>query len=408
MSRVNQTPPNDWIATNLGDEDHFSFVPVGVPSFTGEKKYLSTSSVIGDRVDHVESVVTYDERPGRANMHPVVGSAWFAKMKDTLKVLAVTEKEFEDSYILSTGFQGVIPKSGDVPFLKQIFLSPFFNAEKDVRAKGSTMKAVNNSDVKNIPILVPPEKEQRKIADILEAVDESIRNAESHIRSTQSLMNGLMRDLFVRGIGHAKYKKTELGELPVGWTIERLDTVARVERGKFSHRPRNAPEFYGGEIPFIQTGDVVSSGGRISLYSQTLNEKGLAVSRMFPKGTIVMTIAANIGDTGILEFDSAFPDSLVGITVGDETNNLFLEYYLRTRKDYLNSIATQSAQKNINLQKLNPMLVVKPPLPEQQEIATILFSIDQKISVDKKIREQLVLLKNGLMNDLLSGKKRTV
>ena len=408
MSRVNQTPPNDWIATNLGDEDHFSFVPVGVPSFTGEKKYLSTSSVIGDRVDHVESVVTYDERPGRANMHPVVGSAWFAKMKDTLKVLAVTEKEFEDSYILSTGFQGVIPKSGDVRFLKQIFLSPFFNAEKDVRAKGSTMKAVNNSDVKNIPTLVPPEKEQRKIADILETIDESIRNADSDIRSTQNLMNGLMRDLFVRGIGHAKYKKTELGELPVGWTIDRLDTVARVERGKFSHRPRNAPEFYGGEIPFIQTGDVVSSGGRISLYSQTLNEKGLAVSRMFPKGTIVMTIAANIGDTGILEFDSAFPDSLVGITVGDEMNNVFLEYYLRTRKDYLNSIATQSAQKNINLQKLNPMLVVKPPLPEQQEIATILSSVDQKISVVKKIREQLVLLKNGLMNDLLSGKKRTV
>jgi type I restriction enzyme S subunit len=217
-----------------------------------------------------------------------------------------------------------------------------------------------------------------------------------------------MQRLFTHGIGHSRLQKTEIGEIPTGWKVEALGRVAMVERGKFSNRPRNDPKFYGGDIPFIQTGDVVRSGGRIKNYSQTLNEDGLAISRKFPKGTIVLTIAANIGDTGILEFDSCFPDSLVGITVNDEMDNIFLEYFLRTRKVYLNSIATQSAQKNINLQKLEPMIVVKPGLKEQRQIADILTSVDEKISVNKKLKAGLTLLKKGLMQDLLSGKKRTV
>jgi type I restriction enzyme S subunit len=89
-------------------------------------------------------------------------------------------------------------------------------------------------------------------------------------------------------------------------------------------------------------------------------------------------------------------------------DNIFLEYFLRTRKVYLNSIATQSAQKNINLQKLEPMIVVKPGLKEQRQIADILTSVDEKISVNKKLKAGLTLLKKGLMQDLLSGKKRTV
>ncbi|TSC81795.1 MAG: Uncharacterized protein G01um101420_799 [Parcubacteria group bacterium Gr01-1014_20] len=254
----------------------------------------------------------------------------------------------------------------------------------------------------------PPLLEQQKIAEILETLDKEIEQTTQIIVATEKMQMGLMQHLFTHGIGHLKFQKTEIGEIPKEWKVERLDKVARVERGKFSNRPRNDPKFYGGDIPFIQTGDVVRSGGRIKKYSQTLNEDGLAISRKFSKGTIVLTIAANIGDTGILEFDSCFPDSLVGITVNNDMDNIFLEYFMRTRKVYLNSIATQSAQKNINLQKLEPMLVVKPGLKEQREIAVILTSVDEKISVNERLKAGLTLLKRGLMQDLLSGKKRTV
>jgi type I restriction enzyme S subunit len=134
-------------------------------------------------------------------------------------------------------------------------------------------------------------------------------------------------------------KETEHGQIPDHWRIDGLVNVASIERGRFMPRPRNDPDFYGGNIPFIQTGDVTRSDGRILSYTQTLNERGFSVSRVFPKGTIVLTIAANIGDTGILDFDSAFPDSLVGITPRDCLSNEYLALYLRTQKDEMDRLA---------------------------------------------------------------------
>ena len=95
--------------------------------------------------------------------------------------------------------------------------------------------------------------------------------------------------------------------------VRSLSDVAVLERGKFSARPRNDPKFFGGGIPFIQTGDVTNSNGRIMSYTQTLNDEGLRVSKQFPRETLFFTIAANIGDVGIASFDTACPDSLVAI-----------------------------------------------------------------------------------------------
>lgn len=262
------------------------------------------------------------------------------------------------------------------------------------------------SEYQDIDVAVPPWNEQKKIAEILSKIDENIEKTEEVIKNTEKLKKGLMGELLTKGIGHKKFKKTKLGEIPEEWGVVELSKIADVERGKFSHRPRNNPKFYNGDYPFIQTGEVVNSNGRIKKYRQTLNNDGLAISRIFKKGTIVVTIAANIGDTGILEFDSCFPDSLVGITVKEKMNNIFLEYYLRTRKIYLNSIATHSAQKNINLEKLKPLLVIKPGLFEQKQIAEILSSVDDKIQINKQIKNKLTQLKKGLMQDLLSGRVR--
>jgi len=290
------------------------------------------------------------------------------------------------------------------------FLYQFLFANRDIFAQnavGSTVKSLRLPIIQKVSVNVPPLSEQKKIAEILSTADDEIQKTDEIISRTERLKKGLMQQLFTKGIGHKKFKKTEIGTIPEGWKISKLSEVAKVERGKFSHRPRNAPEFYGGDIPFIQTGDVVNSNGKISSYTQTLNEKGLSVSRLFKKGTIVITIAANIGDTGILQFDSCFPDSLIGITPSEKIDFIFLEYYLRTQKEYLNSISTQSAQKNINLEKLNPLLVVLPAKDEQRKIADILSSVDEKISVGLKYKDRLSRLKKGLARDLLSGGKRT-
>jgi type I restriction enzyme, S subunit len=158
------------------------------------------------------------------------------------------------------------------------------------------------------------------------------------------------------------------------YPVKKLSEVIEMQRGRFGHRPRNEPRFYGGEYPFIQTGDIVrasQSSGQIN-YSQTLNELGLKTSRLFSKPIVVITIAANIGDTAILDYPACFPDSLIGMT--PKTNELTLEYinlYFKFIKTYLEDLAPQSAQKNINYQQLSPVPIVVPPLEIQQRTVQI-------------------------------------
>lgn len=152
------------------------------------------------------------------------------------------------------------------------------------------------------------------------------------------------------------------------WEIRPLEDLCLIQRGKFSHRPRNEPRFYGGEYPFIQTGDVVRAfGGRVN-FTQTLNEDGLGVSKLFQPPVVLVTIAANIGDTAVLDYPACFPDSVVGLTPSDGVSVAYLELMMRTQKEHLNLIAPQAAQKNINIEILKTLKLPLPPLEIQQAI----------------------------------------
>jgi type I restriction enzyme S subunit len=185
-----------------------------------------------------------------------------------------------------------------------------------------------------------------------------------------------------------------------------LTEIASIERGRFLHRPRNEPRFYGGSTPFVQTGDVVRSAGRIREFSQSLNDDGVAISHVFPAGTILITIAANIGYTGILLFASACPDSLVAITPTVGVDNAFLEYFLQTQQREMDRRAPKGTQKNINIQFLNPWPVPVPPLDEQHEIVAILDAIDRKIDLHKRKRAVLGDLFKALLHKLMTGEIR--
>ena len=119
----------------------------------------------------------------------------------------------------------------------------------------------------------------------------------------------------------------------------------------------------------VQTGDVARSGGLITSCSSFYNDVGLAQSRMWPKGTLCLTIAANIADVGILDFDACFPDSVVGINAFSPiTSNKYFLYMLMAYKAILDRMATRSAQKNINLETIASLAYPLPPLAEQKHI----------------------------------------
>ena len=276
------------------------------------------------------------------------------------------------------------------------------------RSRGTTIQGVSREDVDSLPILLPPLPEQRAIAAVLDSIDEAIERTEAVIAATEQLRDSLLHQLLTRGVPgwHTEWKEVPgLGTIPADWEVVRLGDVATVERGKFAHRPRNEPRFYGGDIPFIQTGDVVKATGQILEHSQTLNELGLSISRLFPTGTIIITIAANIGETAIASYPVAFPDSLVGITPG-AVDASFLEYFLRTRKAYLNELAPESAQKNINLEDLRPLLTPLPSPNEQQAIAATLNGVGTAVDVAQGELQGLRLMKESTADALLMGRLR--
>ncbi|HBB7587461.1 TPA: restriction endonuclease subunit S, partial [Escherichia coli] len=155
-------------------------------------------------------------------------------------------------------------------------------------------------------------------------------------------------------------------ELPEGWEWSYLSDIGILARGRSKHRPRNDPTLYAdGTIPLVQTGDVARSNGCINTYSALYNQLGLSQSKLWNKGTLCITIAANIADSGILNFDACFPDSVVGFTpYENEIPVLYFHYFMMTIKSTLEKFAPSTAQKNINIDILSQLFFPCPPLEE--------------------------------------------
>jgi len=181
-----------------------------------------------------------------------------------------------------------------------------------------------------------------------------------------------------------------------------LIKTCTINRGRFGHRPRNDPRFYGGEYPFIQTGDIVkaSESNESIKYTQTLNELGLKTSKLFEPPKLLFTIAANIGDTAILDYPSCFPDSIVALIPNN--SNLLLEYlntYLILIKPYIVELAPYSAQRNLNNQQLAQVPVIIPPIDIQESIVS---KIKMAYSEKKQKEAEAQKLLNSIDDYLLS------
>ncbi|WP_257451377.1 restriction endonuclease subunit S [Archangium lipolyticum] len=194
-----------------------------------------------------------------------------------------------------------------------------------------------------------------------------------------------------------------LPEIPQGWSWVRLPELGEVARGKSKHRPRNDPRLFDGPYPFIQTGDVAQSNGRIDSASQSYSELGLAQSRLFPKGTVCITIAANIADTAVLGIDACFPDSVVGvITESRLVSPEYLELFIRTIKSDLADFAPATAQKNINLEVLSEVAIPIPPPEERVEIEGLLNSALGHINALERTHTYAVRMMSSLESSMLS------
>lgn len=177
----------------------------------------------------------------------------------------------------------------------------------------------------------------------------------------------------------------------MSWPLKHLDQLGKVSRGRSRHRPRDAAHLYGGPFPFIQTGDVKHAGLYITKYQQTYSEAGLAQSKLWPAGTLCITIAANIADTAILGIEACFPDSVIGfIPDPEEADARFVKYLFdATLQRRVKSFTQGAAQDNLSQEKLLSLEFHVPKVDEQRRIASILSTYDNLIENNNRRFELL-------------------
>ncbi len=169
------------------------------------------------------------------------------------------------------------------------------------------------------------------------------------------------------------------------WNVCCIDELGSVNRGKSKHRPRNDVILFGGLYPFIQTSDVKRANLYITEYNETYSDAGLAQSKLWKKGTLCITIAANIAESAILGIDACFPDSVVGFIPHKEVSDLkFVKYLLDEFKVYMQQISRGTTQDNLSLEKLRRVKFNVPDYITQQKIANILSRYDEAIENNNK------------------------
>lgn len=231
---------------------------------------------------------------------------------------------------------------------------------------GSLSPTVNWSDLKNQEFELPDLDTQRKLAKVLWSLNDTKEAYKKLIAATDELVKSQFIEMF-----------GDPAENPNGYPIEKLASVGELNRGVSKARPRNNPALLGGPYPLIQTGEVTAAELYIDHYENTYSELGLAQSKMWPKGTLCITIAANIAQTAILGFEACFPDSVVGFVSGERVTQIYIHYWFGFFQKILEEQAPQVAQKNINLKILSELDVMVPPMELQQQFIRLVEQSDK-------------------------------
>ncbi|MDT8443144.1 MAG: restriction endonuclease subunit S, partial [Desulfuromonadales bacterium] len=242
--------------------------------------------------------------------------------------------------------------------------------------------------------LVPQDPNDPPASELLkeiEAEKQRLTSSSSPRRRGSSGVKGLDSRLRGNDSGLQPIKPEEVPyELPQGWEWVRLGDAGAFERGKSKHRPRNDKRlFEHGTYPFVQTGDVSRSKtteNQILTCTSYYNDFGLKQSRLWEKGTLCITIAANIAETGFLGMDACIPDSVVAFLGVDKSLEKLVKVFIDVAKGDLEHFAPSTAQKNINLGIINELLFPLPPLPEQHRIVA---RIDQLMALCDALDQQI-------------------
>lgn len=296
------------------------------------------------------------------------------------------------------------------------FLFEYIKSQKDgfiASGKGGAQPNISQQIIKSYPIPLPPLPEQKRIVHRIESLfaklDEAKEKIQQVLDGAEMRKAAILHKAFTGELTKTWRKENGISE--DSWESVKLKELGEFNRGKSKHRPRNDPRLFNGPYPFIQTGDVSSSGMYIQKHSQTLSEFGMQQSRLFPKDTLCITIAANIGKVAILTYDCCFPDSVVGFTPNERTFSKYMYYSMLKIQKEIEALAPAVAQKNLSLKLLLDVNVQIPSVEEQHTIVKIIERLlkHEKNVISSSMRsiESIETMKKSILAKAFRGELGT-
>ena len=405
--------PNSWEEITLGDIlDRFQY------GFTA-KANPSAEGVRFLRITDIENgAVKWEQVPGlveeiKGDKYTLYdGDFVFARSGSVEKASRIENPP--DAIFASYLIRGTPLLSDLSDWLAWFIKSNLYLQQIFDKAVGIGLSNINAKKLATIEIPIAPLAEQRRIVAKLDALFARTRQAREELEHIPALIGHYKEAILAAAFRgeltadwRKNYQQTDLPDveanqdingdkafeapftIPTGWKWMPLPKLGKLGRGKSRHRPRNEPSLYGGPYPFVQTGEIRSADGFLATYTKTYSEIGLAQSKLWPVGTVCITIAANIAETAILGIEACFPDSVVGLITDDTIClNRYAEYFLRTIREELDAFAPATAQKNINLGTLSEVYMPLPPREEQDEIVRLVDELYDSISTISLDAEQ--------------------
>jgi len=252
--------------------------------------------------------------------------------------------------------------------------SPGFRNDIKHYESGTTRKRISRKNLDKIQFNIPPLPEQEHIISRIEELFSQLDASVAELKTAKERLNVYRQAVLKEAFDQCK-------------EFIPLSSLGDLGRGKSKHRPRNDPAlFKNGKYPFIQTGDVKAASKYITDYSKMYGPFGLQQSKLWPKGTLCITIAANIAETAFLDVDACFPDSVVGFTPQEKILPEYVRFFIESQKQRLWAFAPATAQKNINLDTLAKLMIPYCPVDEQRKI---ICETDSKITMCDNIEQTI-------------------
>ena len=291
-----------------------------------------------------------------------------------------------------------LKNSVNVKYLTQWF--KFFGTEIDALGSGSTVKGISLTELRGLPFQAPPLSEQTTIADTLTDVDALLDSLDRIIAKKRDLKQAAMQQLLTG--------QTRLPGFSGEWKVKRLGDLAQMGSG--GTPPSSVASYYDGNIPWVSIADMTKGGKLINSTDRNISADGFANSaaQMFPVGTILYAMYASLGECSIAGISLCSSQAILGIKPNEKLVGEFLYYFLVSLKPMVKTLGQQGTQSNLNKGMVQGFKVSLPVISEQRAIVSVLKEMDAELTALEQRRDKTTVLKQGMMQELLTGRTRLV